>query len=230
MKTFGILLMSCFFLSCSSERNWQPLFNGENLEGWHVYGAGQDYDGWYIDKGVLVLDPSKRTKARNSNLITDAEFTDFELSLDWMISENGNSGIFWGVLEDTSLYEHPYQTGPEIQILDDNYQEYIDQRGDINRASSLYGLIPPSKIVSKPANAWNSLLLHIDQTNNEGFVIFNGEKVLDFPVNGSGWTDLISGSSFEGWNGFGNYPTGRICLQDHGSQVAFRNIKIRTLN
>ena len=230
MKTFGLLFLSTLFIGCSFQTDWKPLFNGKDLQGWHIYGAGDDFDGWFVDQGVLVLDPSKRKRARNSNLVSDLKFKDFELSLDWMISDNGNSGIFWGVKEDTSLYEHPYQTGPEIQILDDNYQEYIDQRGDINRASSLYGILPPSEIVSKPANQWNSVLLHIDHTMNEGFVIYNGVRVLEFPVNGKPWQKLIRDSSFKDWNGFGTYQTGKICLQDHGSRVAFRNIKIRNLN
>lgn len=216
--------------ACQMREEGKSLFNGESFDGWHVYGAGNDFDGWYIDKGVLVLDPTRRTIARNTNLVTDQNYTDFELTLDWMISENGNSGIFWGVLEDTSRFEHPYQTGPEIQILDDNYIEYIEQRGDINRAGSLYGMMPPSKIVSKPANEWNSLLIHIDQTNNEGFVKLNDTKILAFPLRGEGWDQMLEGSSFEGWEGFGAYKTGKISIQDHGSRVAFRNIKIRELN
>ena len=55
-------------------------------------------------------------------------------------------------------------------------------------------------------------------------------KVLEFPVNGAEWENLIEASSFNGWKGFGSYQSGRISLQDHGSRVAFRNIKIRELN
>ena len=230
MKYLGIIFLSGLLIGCQTTNDWTSLFDGNSFDGWHVYGAGQDFDGWYVDQGVLVLDPARRTKARNSNLITNEKYKDFELSIDWMISENGNSGIFWGVLEDTGRFEHPYQTGPEIQILDDNYQEYIDQRGDINRAGSLYNLLPPSKIVAKTANEWNHMILHIDQTNNSGFVKLNGELILEFPVNGPEWKALISASGFSGWDGFGQMEEGHICLQDHGSQVAFRDIRIRKLN
>ena len=84
-------------------------------------------------------------------------------------------------------YDHPYQTGPEIQILDDGYNEYIKERGNIQRAGSIFNILAPSKIVSKGDGEWNHYLIHIDQKNNEGFVDFNGERILDFPVNGSRW-------------------------------------------
>ena len=89
--------------------------------------------------------------------------------------------------------------------------------------------MPPSKIVSKPAKTWNHYIIHIDQQNNDGFVEFNNERVLDFPVNGPEWEKLIAASGFANASGFGTAQTGRLALQDHGSTVAFRNIKIREL-
>ena len=120
MEYFRIYVIVCFFmmLGCtSSDDGWTPLFNGENLEGWHVYGAENSLDGWFVEDGVLVFDYQLK-KGGSSNLVTDEKFTNFELSFEWMVSEHGNSGVFWGVVENDE-YEHPYQTGPEIQILDD---------------------------------------------------------------------------------------------------------------
>lgn len=228
-KVISILfLTSIFLVGCRQEENWIPLFNGENLEGWHIYGKGKNYNGWIIQGDVLAFDPQQRTDASSSYLVTDQQFTNFELSMEWMIGENGNSGVFWGVIEDEQ-YEYPYLTGPEIQILDDNWTEYIEERGDINRAGSLYNLMAPSSIESKPANEWNHYLLHVDQTNNEGFLIFNDVEVLRFPVNGPDWKQLIAQSGFASADGFGSAKTGHISLQDHGGLVAFRNIKIREL-
>ncbi len=230
MKKFLIATLGLFLLSCQTSENhdWTDLFNGDDLDGWHTYLAGDNYNGWYVQDGVLAFDPESRTEARSSNLMTDRKYSDFELSIEWMISENGNSGIFWGVLEDED-YEHPYLTGPEIQILDDGWEEYIQERGDINRAGSLYNLMAPSKIVSKGAVEWNHYLLHIDQTNNEGWLKFNDEEILQFPVNGPEWEAMIAESPLAAWEGFGKAKTGHICLQEHGSEVAFRNIKIREL-
>ncbi len=213
---------------CQSEDGWTPLFNGENLDGWHIYNQAKNYNGWVVQDQVLAFDPSQRTEASSAYLVTDNEYTNFEISFEWMIGDHGNSGFFWGVVEDAT-YEYPYQTGPEIQILDDNWTEYIEERGDINRAGSLYALLPPSKIVSKPANTWNHYLIHIDHNKNEGFVKFNDELVLEFPVNGPGWEKLIAASSFANAPGFGAAKTGRFALQDHGSTVAFKNIRIREL-
>ncbi len=221
-------LIICLFSCSSTDDGWTDLFNGEDLSGWHIYGGSDNLNGWYVDNGVLVFDPAMRTTAETANLITDKSYTSFELSLDWMISENGNSGLFWGVLENEQ-FEHPYQTGPEIQILDDNWEEYISERGDIQRAGSIFNIMPPSQIVSKASGLWNSFLLKIDHNSNEGALSFNNEQVLTFPVNGAPWQDLIGKSGFKDWEGFGIQKEGKICLQDHGSKVAFRRIKIRAL-
>lgn len=126
-------------------------------------------------------------------------------------------------------YEHTYETGPEIQVLDDNWTEYVEERGNKQRAGSIFNVMAPSDIVSKPAGQWNHFLIHIDHTQNEGFVIFNGVEALRFPVNGSEWEALVASSDFKDWPGFGKVQTGHIALQDHGNQVAYRNIKIREL-
>ena len=228
-RGFGLLgLVLVLLIGCQQKESWTPLFNGKDLDGWHVYGKGKNYNGWVVQNNVLAFDPNQRTDASSAYLVSDQQFTNFELSLEWMISENGNSGVFWGVIEEAK-YEYPYLTGPEIQILDDNYTAYIEERGDINRAASLYNLMAPSSIESHPANQWNKYLLHIDQDNNEGFLIFNDVEVLRFPVNGEEWRKLIAQSGFAETQSFGTAQTGHIALQDHGGMVAFRNIKIREL-
>ena len=223
------ILLCTSVWSCQLNEGWETLFDGKTLEGWHIYGHGKNYNGWYVDEGVLVFDPEERTEAFSANLTTDKQYSSFELSLDWMISEHGNSGLMWGAVE-ADNYEHPYQTGAEIQILDDGWSEYVNERGDINRAGSLYNLMPPSKVVSKGAGEWNSYLLHVDHNKNEGFLDFNGERVLEFPVNGSEWKNLIEQSPVSAWEGFGSSKKGHISLQEHGGKVAFRRIKIRELN
>lgn len=224
-----LLFFCLLFVGCSpSKDGWIELFNGENLEGWHTYGAGDTYDGWYVENGELAFDYQLRTEKGSSNLVTDNKYTNFELSLEWNISEQGNSGIFWGVIE-SEQFEHPYQTGPEIQMLDDNWKEYVEGRGDINRAGSLYGLMPPSTIVSKGAGIWNHYLIHIDHNENIGYVVFNDQEVLRFPVHGTEWEAMIAKSGFAKWSDFGKAKTGHISLQDHGGQISFRNIKIKIL-
>lgn len=229
MKNSFLIALVILMFSCSSDQQWTYLFNGENFDGWHIYLKGKEnFNGWHVSDGVLVFEPANRTDATNADLVTDQKFTSFELDLEWMISEKGNSGVFWSVVEDEK-YKHTYETGPEIQVLDDNWTEYVDERGDIQRAGSIFNLMAPSEIVSKPAGEWNHFVLHIDHTKNEGFVKFNGVETLKFPVKGSEWEKMIANSGFKDWSGFGKSQTGHIALQDHGNQVAYRNIKIREL-
>ncbi|HKK76158.1 MAG TPA: DUF1080 domain-containing protein [Saprospiraceae bacterium] len=229
MKNTLLITLILFMFGCSSDQQWTYLFNGENLDGWHIYNKGKEnFNGWQVSEGVLLFDPADRTEASNADLVTDQQFTNFELEMEWMISEEGNSGVFWGVVEDEQ-YPNTYETGPEIQVLDDNWTAYVEERGDIQRAGSLFNVLAPAEIVSKPANEWNHFLIHINQAQNEGFVVFNGVEVLRFPVNGPEWEELIADSGFKDWPGFGKAKTGHIALQDHGGQVAFRNIKIREL-
>ena len=229
MKNSLLITIVILMCSCNSEEQWTYLFNGKDLEGWHIYHKGKEnYNGWYVSDGVLAFDPINRTEASNADLVTDDQFTSFELELEWMISEKGNSGVFWSVIEDEQ-YKHTYDTGPEVQVLDDNWKEYVEERGNIQRAGSIFNLLAPSEIVSKPAGEWNHYLIHIDHTQNKGFVIFNGVETLKFPVNGPEWEKLIANSGFKNSPGFGKAQTGHIALQDHGNQVAYRNIKIREL-
>lgn len=227
-----VYLLSVFLVisSCSSAPDgFEPLFNGEDLEGWHVYGGHKNFNGWTVSDGVLLYDPQLRTESISASLTTDEQFTDFELSMDWMIDALGNSGVMWGVLDD-GTHDHPYRTGPEIQILDDTWTDYIQQRGDINRAGALYNLMPPSKVVAKGPNEWNHFLLHVDQTNQVGFLDFNGERVLEFSPGSDEWLSMILSSNFRNWHSFAVYKTGHISLQEHGSKVAFKNIYIKRLN
>jgi hypothetical protein len=224
MPLFILLLVGCN----TSEDGWIELFNGENMDGWHTYGPADSNDGWYVENEELTFDFQRRTESGSSNLVTDNAYTNFELSIEWKISEQGNSGIFWGVVE-SEEFEHPYQTGPEIQILDDNWKEYVEGRGDKNRAGSLYGMQAPSTIVSKGAGIWNHYLIHIDHVENIGFVVFNDQEVLRFPVHGPEWDAMIANSGFAGWPDFGSAEAGHISLQDHGGKVAFRNIKVKIL-
>jgi hypothetical protein len=229
LKNAFLLTIILLMLSCNTDEQWTYLFNGENLEGWHIYNEGKEnFNGWSVTDGVLVFDPSDRTEATNADLVTDQQFTSFELELEWLISEEGNSGVFWAVVENEQ-YEHTYNTGPEVQVLDDNWEAYISERGAIQRAGSIFNLLAPSEIVSKPAGEWNHYRLHVDHAENVGFVIFNGVETLRFPVNGTEWGALIASSPFKDSPGFGQAQTGHIALQDHGNQVAYRNIKIREL-
>ncbi len=207
---------------------WITLFDGTSFDGWHMYNGGEVTEPWKLEDGAMVFyPPEERPEGESYNLVTDKEFTDFVLTMDWKIAEGGNSGFFWGVVEDEK-YGQPYLTGPEIQVLDD--ERHPDaQNGEDRLAGALYDIIPPSENVVKPAGEWNSVELMINHKTNQGHVVLNGTKIVTFPVQGSEWDELVANSKFADWEGFAAFKTGKIGLQDHGDMVAFRNIKIKEL-
>ncbi|WP_190810599.1 DUF1080 domain-containing protein [Flagellimonas sp. S3867] len=212
----------------SGETGWTVLFDGTSFNGWHLYNEGEIDEPWTLEEGTMVFYPPKEKKKGESyNIVTDKEFTNFVLSLEWKISKGGNSGIFWGVYEGEK-YGQPYLTGPEIQVLDD--ENHPDAKnGTTHQAGALYDMIAPSEKVVKPADEWNTVELTINHETNQGQVLLNGTKIVEFPVHGPEWDDMVSKSKFAGWEGFGAYKTGKIGLQDHGDIVAYRNIKIKEL-
>lgn len=210
------------------ESEWTTLFDGESFDGWHMYNGGVVTEPWKLEDGAMVFyPPEERPEGTSYNLVSDQEFTDFVLTLDWKIAEGGNSGIFWAVKEDEK-YGQPYLTGPEIQVLD-NERHPDAQNGDDRLAGALYDMVSPSKDVTNPAGEWNTVELMINHKTNEGHVVLNGTKIVEFPVQGTGWDELIADSKFADWEDFAAFTTGKIGLQDHGDMVAFRNIKIKEL-
>ncbi|MEO2064156.1 MAG: DUF1080 domain-containing protein [Christiangramia sp.] len=210
----------------TTKEEWKDLFNGENLEGWKAYNKDSISSQWRVEDGALVFTPAEERNGAE-NLISKEEFENFELKIDWKISEGGNSGIMWAVQEDEK-YGEPYLTGPEIQVLDD--ERHPDAKNGPNRLSgSLYDMVPPAKNVVNPAGVWNQEVIHIDHQKNEGWVELNGERIVEFPVNGEGWNELVQNSKFASWDAFAKETKGHLALQDHGHAVSFKNIKIKEL-
>lgn len=204
---------------------WISLFDGTNFDNWRGYLTDEMYQEWTIEDGAMVFTPSGQG---GKNIITKETFTDFEMSLEWKISEGGNSGIFWGVYEDPK-YKEAYQTGPEIQVLDNERHPDALANPKYHQAGALYDLVQPMHDVCKPAGEWNLCVLKVNHKTNEGSVTLNGTVIVTFPVHGEAWDVLVAKSKFKGWEGFGKHHTGHIGLQDHGDKVSFRNIKIKKL-
>lgn len=213
-----------------AENEWTNL----SLEHWQAFKGGAPARFWKTEGDMIVFYPpsaeerEKPDGGRQSfNIVTQKEYTSFELSLEWKISEGGNSGIMWGVSEDAK-YGEPYQTGLEIQILD-NDKHPDGKNGTSHQAGALYDLVSPSEDATRPVGEWNLAVISIDHSTNEGISSLNGVEVARFPVNGAALNTLLKGSKFDGWEGFGTYKTGKIALQDHGDIVSFRNIRIKEL-
>lgn len=208
------------------DNDWVDLSWGEELDGWKAYNSGE-ITRWTIEDGVIAFTPSEESSG-SENLITDKQYTSFELSLDWKIAEGGNSGIMWGVQEGEQFNE-PYLTGPEIQILD-NQRHPDAENGPIRQSGALYDMVPPGQDLTKPAGQWNEMVIRIDQKANSGTVTMNGTTTTEFPLYGEEWETLVGDSKFSDWEEFGKHKTGHIALQDHGDKVWFRNVRIKELN
>ncbi|MGB5319579.1 3-keto-disaccharide hydrolase [Eudoraea sp.] len=203
---------------------WVILFDGTSFDGWKGYLMDGVPETWKLEEGAMVLYPKKN---ESSNLITEKEYTDFVLSVEWKISEGGNSGIFLGVMEDETLKE-PYETGPEIQVLD-NEKHPDAKAGTTHQAGALYDMIAPSEDVTKAVGEWNLCEITINHKEDLGMIVLNGVEIVRFPTNGEPWDEMVGKSKFADWKAFGKYTTGKIGLQDHGDKVSFRNIKIKEL-
>jgi len=213
--------------SDKEQKEWQELFNGDNLEGWKAYNKDSISSQWKVENGAIAFTPSEGERSSTENIISEEKFENFELSLEWKIAEGGNSGVMWAVQEDEK-YNEPYLTGPEIQVLDN--ERHPDAKNGLNRtAGALYDMVPPSEDVTKPAGEWNKKVIHIDHKENIGWVKLNGTKVVEFPVHGEKWKEMVSKSKFSEWESFGTNRTGHIALQDHGNKVWYKNIKIKQL-
>jgi len=208
------------------DEGWVSLFDGKSFEGWHSYMQDTISDQWKIEDGAMYYLPDPNKNQGVNNLITDKKYTDFILSVEWKISVDGNSGIFYGVFEDEK-YVVPYMTAPEIQIRDyTNIPDFTDQK---QMSGAIFGIVGPEKDLMNKVGEWNHFLITIDHKNNLGKVELNGREVVQFPVQGEAWQAMVNESKFKDWEGFGVHPEGHIGLQDHGHAVWFRNIKIKEL-
>ena len=213
--------------SNTKEREWVDLFDGVSFSGWHQFNSSEMSAAWIIEDGAMVL-PDGTGEGKGNNIVTDKEYTNFELSLEWKIVEGGNSGIFWGVKEGEG-YETPYQTGPEIQVLDNERHPDSFNNPNFHQAGALYDMVQPSQDACKPAGEWNHVLISINYNTNNASVKLNDVEIVNFPLSGPEWDALVVNSKFKDWKDFAKFKTGKIGLQDHGDGVSYRNIKIREL-
>jgi hypothetical protein len=219
MKKLLLSILAFTALNCSLMAQTTSLFDGKTTHGWHSYlktGPGA----WRVVDGALQLDPKAPGQG---DLVTDKEYENYELSLEWKIAEGGNSGIIFGVHEDPS-FDATYLTGIEMQILDDAKAE--DNKLATHRAGALYDM-RASAHPAKPAGEWNKVTIR----KLHGHLTFwlNGQKVIETQIGSPEWKEMLDKSKFKTWKGFAAYPKGHIALQDHGAVVSFRDIKIKEL-
>lgn len=196
---------------------WESLFDGNTLSGWHGFRTpGKVPAGWQAIEGTITR------VANGDDLVTDRSFANFELTLEWQISQNGNSGIMYRI---DPTADTTYKSGPEMQVLDDG--GHPDGESRLTAAGSVYGLYPaPPGIVREPGR-WNSVRIVANGAKIEHWL--NGKQTAAYELWSPDWEKRVKESKFAAWPEYGRAQRGFIGLQDHGDRVAYRNIRIREL-
>jgi len=223
---FGLLTVVVF--SCKEKEapkvvdGWTILFDGTSYQQWQGFQKEEVPKEWTIEDNAMAFAPGKEG---GKTIISKKKYTSFTLSLEWKISKYGNSGVFWGV-DNAEKYSVAYQTGPEIQIRDNEISpDTLVLK--IHRTGAIFGIMAPSNDMANPVGTWNKCVIDIDHNTNKGMVQMNGEVILNFPLQGDGWNQLVAKTKFIEMDGFGDTTTGYIGLQDHSDAVWYRNIKIK---
>jgi hypothetical protein len=218
--TAGLFL---FILICSfatvAQSKWTVLFDGKSTAAWRGYKRDSFPEkGWAIENGALKT----IVGGDRVDLITKDKYRDFELELEWRVSPAGNSGIIYLVTEDEP---QTYQTGPEMQVLDD--AAHRDGQNSKTSAGSLYALIAPANKKLQPVGGWNKARLLVRNGHVEHWL--NGVKLLEYELGSEKLKGLIAESKFKDMPRFAQNREGHIALQHHGEEVWYRNIRIRQL-
>jgi 3-keto-disaccharide hydrolase len=207
----------------TSADGWIQLFDGKDLKGWRGYKKPDASETrWNVVDGMLVLDPGTGQDTRGErDIITTETFDNFDLRWNWKISEGGNSGVKYFVLED-----EPAAIGHEYQLIDD--ERHNDAKiGPHRQTAALYDVFPAHDRPMKPAGEWNTSEVIVKGKHVTHML--NGKTVLEYDLDSAELKAAIAKSKFKDIARFGTPQKGHILIQDHGNQVSFRKIEIKRL-
>jgi hypothetical protein len=220
------LIMMLFMLIIQNESlaqkkgKWVDLIQGNTLNGWHTWKM-KDVKGWKVENGVLT------TGGKNSDILTDKEYGDFELEFEFLVSPKGNSGVMYKVLEDVNNKDlfASYASAPEYQVIDDKDYPGIN---DKQKTGANYDMYPPSDLtVIKPVGKWNKGKIVVKENRIQHFL--NGKKVVDYIYDSEEWRTTLEKSKFAKWAYATPHHKGKLAFQDHGDAISYRKIKIKEL-
>lgn len=246
-----VLLLAAGMLSCNSgtdsgekttedndtpAEEWIVLFDGDNLDAWRTLGSDSIFTVYWkveddllkkIDRGKVPVQPDGQPR-EGGDLMTKETFENFELTWEWALFENGNSGLKYNVSEEMSMSRGSKHSalGFEYQMIDDDAEEYEDLK-PAQFTGALYDLIPAENPSPKPLGEFNESRLIVDGNQVEHWL--NGRKVLSYEFGSDELENAYAESKFAEIPGFIEKRNAHIVLQDHITEAWFRNIKIRRL-
>ena len=207
-----------------ADNGWTLLFDGQSMDMWRIFNTDTLF-GWEVKNGEMVALGTAGLEGLGSDIVSKEKFTNFELSLEWKVSEAGNSGVFFNVVEGEDLHA-VYESGPEYQLIDDiGFPMKLE---DWQKSGANYAMHPPVEVNSNPAGEWN----HTRLTVNNGKVTheLNGMVVVSYELWTPEWEALKQEGKWKDVPTYGAAKSGHLALQDHGNQSWFKNIKIRRLD
>ncbi len=208
------------------KEGWKLLFDGKTSANWmNAKTRTFPATGWEIKDGMLTSNPAAKGPNGGGDIVTTGKYKNFELKVDFKYETGANSGIKYFV--DTEAENGALASiGCEYQILDDLSNP--DAKAGISgnhKLASLYDLISPKNVKDNGAEKWNTAVIIVKGKKVQQWL--NGQMTVGYERGTPQWRELVATSKFKDFKGFGEGAEGRILLQDHGSVVSFRNIKIR---
>jgi hypothetical protein len=200
---------------------WRLLFDGKTSNGWRRF-SQQSFPvkGWVVDDGWLHCLGKGGGDKGGGDIITDAQFGDFELEWDWKLVPGGNSGVKYFILE-----SRKEALGHEYQMIDDAQAADALKLDGKHRTASFYAVLAPSKTSMAPMGEINHSRILVKGNHVEHWL--NGKKVLEYECGSDQVKAEVAASKFKNVAGFGDKVRGHILLQDHNCKVWFQNVKIR---
>ena len=204
------------------KNGWQLLFDGSATNGWHGYNLTVFPDSWAIEDGSLTMNTTGG--AESQDIITDRIYRNFALSVEYKLTPAANSGVIYQIKEDT-IYKFPYETGPEFQVVD--HEGWPDKLEEWQINGSNYAMYPPLTKPYRPVGEWNNLFLYVN--GNKVTQILNGEVVVEYEKYTDEWIKLRNSGKWVNFPDWGKFDEGHISLQNHGTKVWYRSIKLKEI-
>jgi hypothetical protein len=201
------------------------LFDGKTTDGWRGYNMDKMPPGWQVIEGVLTRvagGAGGKGAGGGDDIITDDQYDNFELRLQWRVGKGNNSGILYRVKEGAVTAWH---VAPEMQVLDDKGWGEDERR---HHAGALYDLYAPTRSVVRPPKEWNDVRLVVNGKHVEHWL--NGEKVVEVELDSDDWKERVAKSKFKDKPDYAKAAKGHICLQDHSGLVEYRSIRVKKLD